>query len=230
MRRVSVVAAVSTATAGVLGLLWFGLFLAQPVLGYEDTDDPASGVRFVREHPQLFAQTGLVLILMALVLVVAVASVAELHRQLSPRWSISATTAFGMFAGLCFLVFGAMRIGASGPLLHIAGLRQEWGEAAYLVVQMAGVQGVLPAGMLSLAVWAVGLSVTGIRHGTVPRAVCVLGVVPALHVVGRIVGQVGGPLPDWAWTVLIVSIPGTLGWCIALGVGLLVRLRRDVRA
>jgi hypothetical protein len=122
-----------------------------------------------------------------------------------------------------------MRIGASGPLLHIAGLREEWGEAAYLVVQMAGVQGVLPAGLLLLAVWAVGVSVIGLRQGTVPTVVCALGVVPALHVVGRMVGQAGDFLPSWTWVVLMVSIPGTLAWCIALGVGLLVRLRRDVR-
>jgi len=229
VRQVSGVAAASTAIAGVLGLTWFALFLAQPLLGYEDTDDPAAGVRFVREHPQVFAQTGLVLVLMALVLVVAVASVAEVHQQPSPRWPIGATTAAGMFAALCFLVFGVMRIGASGPLLHVAGLREEWGEVAYLVVQMAGVQGVLPAGLLSLAVWAVGVSVIGLRQGTVPTVVCVLGVVPALHVLGRIIGQ-AGVLPDWTWVVLIVSIPGTLAWCIALGVGLLVRLRRDERS
>jgi hypothetical protein len=222
------VAAVATATAGVLGLTWFALFLAQPMLGYEDTDDPATGVRFVREHPQVFAQTGLVLILMALVLVVAVASVAEVQRQPGPRWPVSATSASGMFAALCLLVFGVMRIGASGPLLHVAGLREDWGEAAYLVVQMAGVQGVLPAGLLLLAVWAVAVSVIGLRQGTVPTVVCVLGVVPALHVLGRIIGQAGG-LPGWTWAVLIVSIPGTLAWCIALGVGLLVRLRGDSR-
>ncbi|HEY3406808.1 MAG TPA: hypothetical protein VGK53_01405 [Propionicimonas sp.] len=229
MRRVSGMAAVSTATAGVLGLAWFALFLAQPLLGYADTDDPATGLRFVREHPQVFAQTGIVLVLMAFVLVVAVASVAELQRQLAPRWPIGATSAVGMFAALCFLVFGAMRIGSSGPLLHVAGLREEWGEVAYLVVQMAGVQGVLPAGMLSLAVWAVGVSMIGLRQGTVPRVVCVLAVVPALHVLGRIIGQ-AGVLPDWTWLVLIVSIPGTLAWCIALGVGLLVRLGRDARS
>ncbi|HEY3406759.1 MAG TPA: hypothetical protein VGK53_01155 [Propionicimonas sp.] len=227
MRRVSGVAAVSTAVAGVLGLAWFALFLAQPMLGYEDTDDPSTGVRFVREHPQVFAQTGLALILMALVLVIAVASVAEVQKQTSPRWPIGATGAAGMLAALCFLVFGVMRIGASGPLLHIAGLREDWGEAAYLVVQMAGVQGVLPAGMLLLAAWAVGVSVMGLLQGSVPKVVSALGVVPAVHVVGRLVGQAGDLLPGWTWVILIVSIPGTLAWCIALGVGLLVRLRRD---
>ena len=49
-----------------------------------------------------------------------------------------------------------MRIGASGPLPHIAELGQESGETAYLVVQMAGVQGVVPAGFVALSLWAVG--------------------------------------------------------------------------
>jgi hypothetical protein len=226
LRRVIWVAAVSTSVAGLLGGTWFALYLRQPMLGFEDTDDPELGVRFVREHPHVFPQTGIVLILMALVLVVAVASVAELHVQVSPRWPIHATSAVGMFASLCFLVFGVMRIGASGPLLHIAGLRQEWGEVAYLVVQMAGVQGVLPAGMLALAVWAVGLSTIGLRKGTIPTVVCLLGAVPAVHVLGRIIGEAGG-LPEGTWIVLMLSIPGTLVWCLALGIGLMTRLRRS---
>ena len=224
MRRVIWVAAISTSVASILGGTWLALYLRQPMLGFEDTDDPAVGVRFVREHPEVFAQTGVVLILMAMVLVVAVASVAELHDQIRPRWPIHAASAVGMFAALCFLVFGAMRIGASEPLLHIAGLRQEWGEAAYLVVQMAGVQGALPAGMLALAAWAVGLSAIGLREGTIPRAVCLLGIVPAIHVLGRILGEAGG-LPNGVWIVVVLSIPGTLAWCLALGIGLMTRLR-----
>ena len=224
MRRVIWVAAISTSVAGVLGATWFALLLRQAMLGFEDNDDPAVGVRFVMEHPEVFAQTGLVLILMAMMLVVAVASVAELHDQISPRWPIHAASAVGMFAALCFLVFGAMRIGASGPLLHIAGLHQEWGEAAYLVVQMAGVQGFLPAGMLALAAWAVGLSAIGLREGTIPLAVCLFGIIPAIHVLGRIFGQ-AGDLPEGAWIALMVSIPGTLAWCLALGIGLMIRLR-----
>lgn len=224
MRRVVGVAAISTSVAGALGVTWFALFVRQPMLGFEDTDDPAVGVRFVRTHPEVFTQTGLVLILMAMVLVVAVVSVAELHDQLSPRWPVHAVSAVGLFASLCFLVFGVMRIGASGPLLHVAGLRQDWGETAYLVVQMAGVQGVLPAGLLALAVWAVGLSMIGLREGTIPVAVCVMGIVPAIHILGRVFGQSDG-LPEGAWLVLLVSIPGTLVWCLALGIGLMTRLR-----
>lgn len=119
MRRVIWVAAISTSVAGVLGVASFALLLRQPMLGFEDTDDPALGVLFVRVHPEVFAQTGLVLIL-----------------------------------------------------------------AAYLVVQMAGVQGVLPAGLLALGVRASVSSVTGSRPGG-----CTLAGTPWPY----------SPPPRWFW-------------------------------
>ena len=181
------------------------------------------------EHPQVFAQTGLALVLMAIALTISVLSVAESHLAGLPRWPVVATSAAGLMAALCFLVFGAMRFGASGPLLHIAGLRQGWGETVYLVVQIAGVQGLLPAGLLALALWAVGTSVIGLARRTLPVAICVLGCVPALHVAGRLLGSLGG-LPDGAWVVVVASIPGTMLWCLALGIGLVVREVRGDRA
>lgn len=40
----------------------FALFLGQPMLGFEDPDDPALGVRFVRAYPEAFTGTGTMLI------------------------------------------------------------------------------------------------------------------------------------------------------------------------
>jgi hypothetical protein len=230
VKRQSWVAAASTVVAALLGLTWIWLFALQPLLGFEDTDDPALGVAFVSEHPQVFALTGLALVLMAIALTISVLSIAESHLAGLPRWPVAATIAAGLTAALCFLVFGAMRVGASGPLLYIAGLRQEWGETVYLVVQIAGVQGLLPAGLLALALWAVGTSLLGLARRTLPVAICVLGCVPALHVVVRLVGPLG-VLPDGAWVVLVASIPATMLWCLALGIGLVVRgLRGDPTA
>lgn len=226
MRRSSWVAAISTVAAALAGFAWLALYARQPLLGFQDTDDAALGVAFVREHPEVFPQTGLALIVMSIALTISVASVADLHDPAPSQWPVRATSAAGMFAALCFLVFGAMRIGASGPLLHIAGLRQEWGETAYLVVQMAGVQGFLPAGLLALSLWAVGWSLIGLRWRTIPLAVCVLGVIPAVHVLGRVLGEVGG-LPEGAWIVLVASVPGTMAWCLALGIGLAARRLRN---
>ncbi len=227
--RSSWVSAAATLATGLSGLAWLALFVRQPMLGFEDTDDPAVGVAFVQAHPEVFAQTGLALILMSVTLTIAVASVADLHEPTAPRWAVVATSAAGMFAALCFLVFGAMRIGASGPLLHIAGIRPEWGEMAYLAVQMAGVQGVLPAGMFALAAWAVGLSLIGLRWRTIPLIVSVLGIVPALHVLGRLLGGIG-ELTESLWFIAVASIPGTMLWCVGLGIGLTVRRVRAGRA
>lgn len=222
MRRATIVAGLAAVGFSVLGVAWFALFLAQPMLGFEDTDDPALGVRFVRAYPEVFTGTGTALILSSIILTIAVMSLAATARQERGSWALRSASAFGLFAAFAFLVFGAMRIGAVGPLLHIASLDAAWGETAYLVVQMAGVQGLLPAGLLALAIWAVGLSVIGIRTRLVPLAICVLGIVPAIHVVGRVVGGLG-VLPDEAWLLMIASIPGTLVWCLLLGIGLAIR-------
>jgi hypothetical protein len=229
MRRNAWVAATSTVVSALLGLTWIWLFALQPLLGFEDTDDPALGVAFVSQHPHVFVQTGLVLVLMSLALTISVVSIAESHLAGTPRWPVAATSAAGLGAALCFLVFGAMRIGASGPLQHIAGLNQEWGETVYLVVQIAGVQGLLPAGLLALALWAVGTSLIGFARRTLPLAICVLGLFPAVHVLGRLVGSLG-ILPDGAWVVLVLSIPATMLWCLALGIGLGLREYRARRA
>ncbi|HEY3337585.1 MAG TPA: hypothetical protein VGK18_03705 [Propionicimonas sp.] len=225
MRRQAWVAAISTVVSAVLGLTWLGLFAVQPLLGFEDTDDPALGVAFVRAHPQVFALTGLALVVMAIALTISVASISEDNFVGSQRWPVTATTAAGLGAAVCFLVFGAMRVGASGPLLHIAGLSTEWGETVYLVVQIAGVQGVLPAGLLGLALWATGVSLLGLARRALPVVICVLGVVPALHVLVRLLGS-SGLLPDGAWFILAASIPGTMLWCLALGFALVVRALR----
>ncbi len=225
MRRTTIVAGLAGVGVGLLGIAWFALYLAQPMLGFADTDNPALGVRFVRANPEIFTATGTLLILSSIILTIAVTSLAATGRQEPGSWALRSASAFGLFAAFSFLVFGAMRIGAVGPLLHIASLDAAWGETAYLVVQMAGVQGALPAGLLALSLWAVGLSLVGLRTRLIPIAICVLGIVPAIHVIGRLVGELGA-LPDEAWLLMILSIPGTLVWCLLLGVGLLIRALR----
>lgn len=222
MRQDTLVAGSAAAAVGLLAFAWFALYLAQPSLGFEDTDDPSLGVEYVREHPDLYVYEGTVLILLAVALTIAVTAVSESARAKAGGWALRSSSAFGLFAAMSFLVFGAMRMGASGPLLHVAGLRQEWAETAYLVVQMAGVQGLLPAGLFGLAMWAVGLSLVGARTRVIPLAVCILGILPAVHVVGRLIGGLG-VLPDVAWLFLILSIPGTMAWCLALGIAFLIR-------
>lgn len=64
----SKVGAVSLIGFAVGGIAWFALELVPPGLGFEDTDDPATSLRFLREHAEVWAQAGVVLILMGLAL------------------------------------------------------------------------------------------------------------------------------------------------------------------
>jgi hypothetical protein len=121
-----------------------------------------------------------------------------------------------------------MRIGSSEPLTYMAGLRLEWGEAGYVAVQMAGVQGLVAAGLLTLPLWVVGLSLIGWRSRSIPRWLCALAVVPAIRVVLGPLGVLGLlPDEDFLWFLSIVAVFGLIAWCLLLGVLLLVRgLRR----
>ena len=49
-------------------------------------------------------------------------------------------------------------------------------------------QALLISGIVGICVWAVGLSLIGLRTGALPVALCVLGFVPAFRLVGGILG------------------------------------------
>lgn len=192
------VASLSTILFSLASIAWFVLEGTAPRLGFADTDDPTVMVRFVREHPYVFVQSGTTLIVMAISLTIAVLAVAEVVGARSGALSLRSTSAFGLFSAAFFLFGGAVRIGVSGPLLHFAGLRDEWGEAAYLAIQIFS-QGLLISGIFALCLWAVGLSLIGLRTKVIPFALCVLGVVPALRIVSGILGPLGllpGLVPD----------------------------------
>jgi len=211
------VAGVSTIVFAVAGLAWFVLETTPPRLGFEDTDNPALMVQFVREHPDIPIFTGLVLLAMALSLLLAVLAVADVDGSRSDRLAIGSVATLGLFAAAFYLVAGAFRIGASGPLLHFAGLDETWGNAAYVVAQAAG-QALLISGIVALCLWAVGLSLIGARARDLPMWLCALGAFPAIRLLTGILGPLGLlPSGELFWLVSMVSIPGTLIWCLALG-------------
>lgn len=223
MRSATKVAALSTILFSLASIAWFVLESTAPRLGFEDTDNPAVMVRFVREHPDVFVQAGTTLILMAISLTIAVLAVAEVVGAASGALSLRSTSAFGLFSAAFFLFGGAVRIGSSGPLLHFAGLREEWGEGAYLAVQIFS-QALLIGGIFALCLWAVGLSLIGLRTKVIPLALCVLGVFPAFRIVSGILGPLGLlPEVDMLWVISIASIFGTILWCLILGIVLLRR-------
>lgn len=223
MNSTAVVAGAATITFAVAGILSFALESSPTSLGI-DGDNPRQMVQWVRDHPEVYGQAGLALLAMAVSLTIGVLAVAELLKERVSPLALKSATAFGLFAAAMLFIHGAMRIGSSEPVIHIANYRAEWGESAYLAVQMAGVQGVGIAGILSLCLWAVGLSLIGLRYRVLPIALVILGVFPAIRVVTSTLGVLGLlPDDDLLWMVSISGIFGLVLWCLLLGVVLLWR-------
>jgi hypothetical protein len=217
--------ALSAIVFAVAGIAWFALEIAPPALGFEDTDSPAVMLPFLREHSELSIYAGLALIVMAICLTVATFAVWDALEPRADSLAARSTSAFGIFSAAFFLMHGVVRLAAE-PLLYIDGLSHAWGEAAYLIVQVIGIHGFAQAGSLALCMWAVGISLIGLRTRTLPLALCMLGVIPGL----RLLGLLGGPLnvlPDVLWIVFMLAIPGVMLWCLLLG---LVLLRRAFMA
>lgn len=223
MKKSARVAGLSVIAFAALGVLWFILEGTPPRLGFEDTDDPSVMVAFIRAHPAVFIQAGVALLLMSVSLTIGVLSVATLIAPRSASIGMSSTSIFGLIAAGLFVFGGAVRIGSSGPLLHMADLREEWGEAAYVAAQVVS-QSVLIGGTLALCVWAVGLSLIGARTKVIPLGLCLLGALPAFRIVSGILGPLGIlPDADILWVISILSIFGTILWCLILGIVMLAR-------
>ena len=218
MKRAARAGALSIVVFALAGIAWLALELAPPILGFEDTDNPAVSLQFLREHSDIYAQAGIVLVLMAITLTVGTFAVSDVVAPRSNSLALRTTSAFGLFAGAFFLAHGVVRFSA-GPLFYIDSLDHDWGEAAYLAVQMVGIHGFAQAAVLALCMWAVGISLIGFRAKAVPLVLCALGVIPAFRILG-ILGPLG-VLPEGLWLFFMASIPGVMLWCLLLGIVLL---------
>lgn len=215
--------ALSVAAFALAGIAWFALEIAPPALGFENTDSPAVMLPFLRQHSELSVYAGIALIVMAITLVVATLAVSDALAPRADSLAIRSTSALGILSAAFFLMHGVIH-SAAEPLLFIDDLNHAWGEAAYVTVQIMGIHGFAQAGSLALCLWAVGISLIGLRTRALPLVLCLLGVIPAL----RLLGLLGGPLgvlPDVLWIVFMLAIPGVMLWCLFLG---LVLLRRSV--
>lgn len=219
--------AISVVLASLAGFAWIALEFVQPSLGFDDTDNPAVTLQFLADHRDVWANAGFVLLAMAVALVAATFSVADVLAPRSNSLTVRFISVFGLLAAASFFMFGVLR-SASGPVLYIDGLRHEWGQSAFLVIQMVGVHGFAQAAVLAFCLWAVSISVVGLRSRALPRAVCLLGLLPAIRVVLLMHGAAGrlDTLPDALWVVAMIAIPGTFLWSLILG---LVLLRRSLR-
>jgi hypothetical protein len=113
---------------------------------------------------------------------------------------------------------------SGGPLAHIEQQDEAWGQAAYLVVQMAGVHGAAQGATVALCIWAVALGVIGFRTGVLPTWVSVLAVLPLLRLLGAVLGPLE-LLPEELWIVFMAAILGTMLWAFGLAIALLLRSR-----
>lgn len=223
MRSSAAAGGIAAIVFGVAGLVWTALQLSQVTLGFEDTDSPGVSLAYLRGHLDNYLQQGLAMFVMALALTILVFAVWDLFAGRSSSLGLRTISTLGLVAAACFFLFGVLRYGVR-PLLHIDGLDPSWGEAAYLVQQIAGVHGFAPAAILTMCGWAVGVGVLGYRSRALPRWLALLAVIPAF----RLVSILGPLLPPDAlsgelWIVSLISIPGSVVWFILLGAVLLRR-------
>lgn len=218
------IAGLSSITVGLAGAIWFWLESAPPRLGFDDTDDPLVSLRFLDLHAVVYAQAGLALFITAIALIIAAHAVSEALAQRANPLALRVTTTIGLLSAAFFFMHGVLRLGVQ-PMLYVDGLRHEWGQAAYLVSQFAGIHGFAAGAIVTLCLWAVGISLIGFRTRALPIALCVLGVVPGfrlLSIIGPFLASTSG-LPDGLWIFFMASIVGAMVWTLALGVVLLVR-------
>lgn len=223
MRSSMAAGGVAAIVFGVAGLASVVLQLAQQTLGFEDTDSPAVNLAYLHEHLENYLQQGLVLFLMAFTLTLVVYSVWDVLVGQSGSLGLRTVSTLGLAAALCLFLFGVFRYSVR-PLLYIDSLNTDWGEAGYLVQQVAGVHGVAQASILAMCGWAVGVAILGYRSGALPRWLALLAMLPGLRLLSG-VGPLLAPdaLPDGAWILTMLAIPGTFVWFTFLGALLLRR-------
>jgi hypothetical protein len=190
--------------------------------GESDGDNPDESLRFLAEHGDAYVITGILLVMVAASLVVAaVATRAILRSERESLW-VDAAAISGYLGAGALGIAGVMRVAAPGPLAHISNLDADWGDAAYLVVQMAGTQSLFAGGVLGMSAWLVGVAIGAWRRRTVARGVLVLAVFGLDFIVA-----LAGPLaevPDWVFVVhlfsLMVGVPVA---CAAIGAAFVAR-------
>jgi hypothetical protein len=170
-------------------------------------DDPADSVAYLRAAKEFYAYSGAALVVGGAALITGVLGVARIVRVGGISLAFTAATAFGVLAGGFLAVGGVMRLNATGTVLHISDLDADWGESAYLVVQMAGTQGVLATGMIALAGWLVAVALLALRRRLAGLALVGL---PAAAILLFLASDVlfpalGDTTPEWAFLVYIAA-------------------------
>jgi hypothetical protein len=184
-----------------------------------DGDNAAESLTYLQEHAFAYRVSGLFLLVAAIGLIRAATAV---------PWRTPFLMAVGCVAGGLWSLAGALRISSPGPIDHIRGYDEDWGEAAYLVVQMAGTQGALLAGVVLTAVWTVTGSLLSWRSHMLPSPMCALGMVALVYPLASIVSIFGGDFGDGPWVLGIASlILGMPVWFLVTGIWALASAARQ---
>lgn len=180
-----------------------------------DGDNPADSIAFLRAAGGFYGYSGLALIIGGATFIVAVLGIARIVRVGGLSLAYGGATAFGVLAGGLLAVAGVLRLNATGTVVHITNLDPEWGESAYLAVQMAGTQGVLATGMIGLAGWLVATALVAARRrlpGLLPAGL------PAAAILGILGVDAVVPFADFAESAFLVYV---VAFTIGLPLGLL---------
>lgn len=178
-----------------------------------DGDNAAESLLYLQEHGTAYALSGCCLVVAALGLVRAATAV---------PWRTPFLVAVGSMAAGLWVFTGALRISSPGPIEHIRGYDEDWGHAAYLVVQMAGTQGGLLAGAVLTEFWVVTGSAIAWRSGALPRTLCAWGMVALVYPLGVVLGLFV-TIGSWLWVAGVGSIVvGMPAWFVASGIWALV--------
>src|SRR5688572_16690445 len=96
--RATRLAGIAVTVAGLAGIVWFAFELMPPLLGFDDTDNPAVSLDYLRRHPQFYALAGTTSFVMAVATFIASFAVSD---SIAPRaGSIThrSLTALGLFS------------------------------------------------------------------------------------------------------------------------------------
>jgi hypothetical protein len=182
-----------------------------------DGDNPGESIAYLRAAKEFYGYSGAALILGGSTLIAGVLGVARMVRTGGLSLAFGTATAFGILAGGFLAVAGVLRLNATGTVLHISDLDPGWGESAYLVVQMAGTQGLLATGMLGLCGWIVAVALLAVRRRLFALAPVGLPAAVILLVLASdaLLPALGTSDAEWAYPVYVVA------FAIGLPLGLL---------
>lgn len=180
-------------------------------------DDPADSIAYLRAAKEYYGYSGAALILGGSTLIAGVLGVARIVRVGGLSLAVTTATAFGVLAGGFLAVAGVLRLNATGTVLHISDLDPGWGESAYLVVQMAGTQGLLATGMLGLSGWLVAVALVALRRRLLGLALVGLPAAAILLFLASdaLLPALGDSGPEWVFLVYVAA------FAIGLPLGLL---------